>query len=147
MALGMLTTAQARRAPDVAWPQFRGPAGAGIFGNDYAAKLAKQGLSDDEVTKKMVSREIELTGESGDIRYMVSAFDARTGNTFSASPWAADGKVYLLSEDVHTFVIAAGDRDVELAKNSLDEMSLASPALAPTALFMRTQTCLYCIGR
>ena len=36
---------------------------------------------------------------------------------------------------------------VELAKNSLDEMSLASPALAPTALFMRTQTCLYRIGR
>ncbi|MSO52685.1 MAG: hypothetical protein CK533_07780 [Acidobacterium sp.] len=66
---------------------------------------------------------------------------------FSASPWAADGKVYLLSEDVHTFVIAAGDRDVELAKNSLDEMSLASPALAPTALFMPTQTRLYRIGR
>ena len=70
-----------------------------------------------------------------------------TGNTFSASPWAADGKVYLLSEDGHTFVIEAGDKYVELAKNSMDEMSFASPALAPNTLFMRTQTRLYRIGK
>lgn len=70
-----------------------------------------------------------------------------SGNTFSASPWAADGKVYLLSEDGHTFVIEAGDKYVEVARNSLDEMSLASPALVPNALFMRTQTRLYRIGR
>jgi outer membrane protein assembly factor BamB len=69
-----------------------------------------------------------------------------SGNTFSASPWASNGRVYLLSEDGHTFVIEAGDKYVELAKNSLDEMSLASPALAPDALFMRTQTKLYRIG-
>lgn len=69
-----------------------------------------------------------------------------SGNTFSASPWAADGKVFLLSEDGHTFVIEAGDKYVELAKNSLDEMSLASPALAPNAIFMRTQTRLFRIG-
>ena len=69
-----------------------------------------------------------------------------SGHTFSASPWAADGRVYLLSEDGDTFVIQAGDRYVELAKNSLDEMSLASPALAPHALFLRTQTRLYRIG-
>ena len=69
-----------------------------------------------------------------------------SGNTFSASPWAADGKVYLLSEDGHTFVIEAGDKYVELSKNSLDEMSLASPALAPNTIFLRTQTKLYRIG-
>ena len=70
-----------------------------------------------------------------------------SGNTFSASPWAADGKVYLLSEDGHTFVIEAGDKYVELSKNSMDEMSLASPALAPDTIFLRTQTRLYRIGR
>ena len=69
------------------------------------------------------------------------------GNTFSASPWASDGKIYLLSEDGFTFVIEAGDKYVELARNSLDEMSLASPALAPDAIFLRTQTKLYRIGR
>ncbi len=70
-----------------------------------------------------------------------------SGNTFSASPWAADGKVYLLSEDGHTFVIEAGDKYVELSKNSVDEMSLASPALAANTIFLRTQTKLYRIGR
>jgi outer membrane protein assembly factor BamB len=70
-----------------------------------------------------------------------------SGNTFSASPWAADGKIYLLSEDGHTFVIEAGDKYVELAKNSVDEMSFASPALAPNTLFLRTQTKLYRIGK
>ena len=70
-----------------------------------------------------------------------------SGNTFSASPWAADGKIYLLSEDGHTFVIEAGDKYVELSKNSVDEMSLASPALAPDAIFLRTQTKLYRIGK
>jgi outer membrane protein assembly factor BamB len=70
-----------------------------------------------------------------------------TGNTFSASPWAADGKVYLLSEDGHTFIIEAGDSYKELAKNSVDEMSFASPALASDTIFLRTQTKLYRIGR
>jgi outer membrane protein assembly factor BamB len=83
---------------------------------------------------------------------ILTVFDARSGkeiyraraggpgNTFSASPWAADGKVYLLSEDGHTFVIEAGDAYRELARNSVDEMSFASPALAPGAIFLRTQT-------
>jgi outer membrane protein assembly factor BamB len=70
-----------------------------------------------------------------------------SGNTFSASPWAADGKIYLLSEDGHTFVIEAGDKYVELSKNSVDEMSFASPALAPNTIFLRTQTKLYRIGK
>jgi hypothetical protein len=44
-------------------------------------------------------------------------------------------------------VIEAGDKYVEVAKNSMDEMSFASPALAPDTLFLRTQTKLYRIGR
>ena len=68
------------------------------------------------------------------------------GNTFSASPWAADGRIYFLSEVGDTFVVQAGDSYVELAKNSLDEMSLASPALAPDAMYIRTQTRLYRIA-
>ena len=44
------------------------------------------------------------------------------------------------------FVIEAGDKYVQVAGNSLDEMSLASPALAPGAIFLRTQTKLYRIG-
>jgi outer membrane protein assembly factor BamB len=57
---------------------FKAPS-TGIFGNDYAAELAKQGLPEAEVVKRVVSRDIELTDETGEIRYMVLAFDARTG--------------------------------------------------------------------
>ncbi len=57
---------------------FKAPS-TGIYGNDYAAELAKQGLSEEEAVKKVVSRDIELTSETGDIRYMVYALDARTG--------------------------------------------------------------------
>jgi len=68
------------------------------------------------------------------------------GNTFSASPVAADGKVFFLSEEGDTFVLEAGDTYVELAKNSLGEMTLASPALAPDGLLVRTATRLYRIA-
>ncbi len=57
---------------------FKAPS-TGIFGNDYAADLVKQGLPDEEVNKRVIARDIELTAESGEIRYMVYAFNARTG--------------------------------------------------------------------
>jgi outer membrane protein assembly factor BamB len=52
----------------------------GIFGNDYAAELSAQGLSDDEVLSRVVSRDIELAKETAAIRYMIYAFDAETGD-------------------------------------------------------------------
>jgi outer membrane protein assembly factor BamB len=57
---------------------FKAPS-TGIFGNDYVAELMKQGLPEEEVNKRVIARDIELTGETGDIRYMVLAVDARTG--------------------------------------------------------------------
>lgn len=65
------------------------------------------------------------------------------GNTFSSSPVASAGRVYALSEDGDTFVLGTGDEYAELAKNSLGEMSLASPAANANSLFIRTQTKLY----
>jgi outer membrane protein assembly factor BamB len=55
------------------------PPSKGIFGNDYAADLQRQGLSDDEITKRVVGRDIELTAETGEISYMIFALDAATG--------------------------------------------------------------------
>ena len=86
---------------------------------------------------------------------ILQVFDAKTGreiykarvggvgNTFSASPWACGGKIYLLSEEGDTFVINAGDAYVEVAKNSLGELAFASPAVTRDGLFIRTQTRLY----
>jgi outer membrane protein assembly factor BamB len=73
-------------------------------------------------------------------------YKARVGGgsqTFSSSPIAAGGRIYALSEDGDTFVFEAGDAYRELARNSLGEMSLATPAVAADSLYLRTQTRLY----
>ena len=65
------------------------------------------------------------------------------GNTFSSSPLASDGRIYALTEEGDTIVFEAGDQYKEIAKNSLGEMSFASPAVGGDALYLRTATALY----
>ncbi len=65
------------------------------------------------------------------------------GATFSSSPLASGGRIYVLSEDGDTFVLEAGDAYKELAKNGLGEMSLATPAADADSLYVRTLTKLY----
>lgn len=71
----------------------------------------------------------------------------RLGGYFSASPVAADGKVYLLNEDGEAFVLAAGRSFSLLAKNALGERTLASPAVAGGRIFLRSDRHLFAIGR
>jgi outer membrane protein assembly factor BamB len=89
-------------------------------------------------------------------RGMLACYDARTGkevygkrrlgaSAFTASPWAYGGKVFCLSEDGETFVIAAGKEFKVLGRNPLEEMALATPAIAGGSLFVRTRSKLYCL--
>ncbi|MCP5109898.1 MAG: hypothetical protein GY953_03590 [bacterium] len=93
-------------------------------------------------------------------RGFLTGHDARTGAeiygkrtidpeaaAFTASPWAYDGKVFALSEDGDTYVIAAGPEFKLLHKNSLDEMSMATPAMYRSSLIIRTASHLYRISR
>jgi outer membrane protein assembly factor BamB len=66
---------------------------------------------------------------------------------FTASPWASNGKLFLLSEDGDTFVVAAGPDYKLLGKNSLDEMTMATPAIVRGSLVIRTASKLYRIGK
>ena len=66
---------------------------------------------------------------------------------FTSSPWAYNGKVFLLSEDGDTFVVPAGPQFKVIGKNSLNEMTLATPAVARGSVIIRTQTKLYRIGK
>ena len=68
------------------------------------------------------------------------------GNGFTASPWGYNGKIFLLSEDGDTFVVKAGAEFEILHKNSLNEMSLSTPAVARGSLILRTQSKLYRIA-
>ena len=51
----------------------------GIYGNDYVAELQKQGLPVAEINNRVITRDIEMTTEVDDVRYVVMALDARTG--------------------------------------------------------------------
>jgi len=66
--------------------------------------------------------------------------------TFSASPWSYNGKIFAVSEDGDTFVMRAGPAFELLGRNSLGEMTLATPAVANGSLIMRTASKLYRIG-
>ena len=66
--------------------------------------------------------------------------------TFTASPWAYNGKVFALSEDGDTFVFQSGPEFKVLGKNSLNEMALATPAVAGGSLVIRTVSKLYRIS-
>ena len=68
-------------------------------------------------------------------------------NAFTSSPWAYNGKIFCLSEDGDTFVIQAGAEYKLLGKNSLDEMCMATPAIARGSLIIRTASKLYRITK
>ena len=68
------------------------------------------------------------------------------GSSFTSSPWAYNGKLFCLTEGGDTHVIRAGPEFELLHTNSLDELAMASPAVARGKLLIRTASKLYCIG-
>ena len=69
------------------------------------------------------------------------------GSGFSASPVAADGRLYIAGEDGDVFVYAAGTECKLLAQNPMSEPMMATPALSKGTLFIRGQHHLFAIGK
>lgn len=65
------------------------------------------------------------------------------GGRFYASPWAYNGKIFLLNEDGTTWVVEDGPEFKVLHKNVLDDNAWATPAIAQGSLFIRTYSGLY----
>lgn len=93
-------------------------------------------------------------------RGLFTCHDAKTGreiygkqrispdvSAYTASPWAYNGKIFVLSEDGDTHVIKAGPEYQLLGKNTLDEMSMSTPAIAGGSLYIRTESKLYRIAK
>ncbi len=65
---------------------------------------------------------------------------------YSASPVAAEGRIFILSEEGKLAVLRAGrDWDV-LAVNDLGEGAFATPALSEGRIYLRTDEALYCFA-
>jgi len=67
-------------------------------------------------------------------------------SAFTASPVAADGKIYICSEEGDVYVVKGGPKFELLAKNSLGEVCLATPAISEGVLLFRTQSRLVAIA-
>jgi outer membrane protein assembly factor BamB len=70
----------------------------------------------------------------------------RVRGTVSASPVAAEGKIYVLSEEGDATVVRVEEKPETLGVNKLPGTFLATPAIADGALFFRSDEHLWCIG-
>jgi outer membrane protein assembly factor BamB len=70
----------------------------------------------------------------------------RVGGNFSATPLAANGRIYFVGDSGETTIIEAGAEFKVLAKNPLGEKVQASPAASEGRLFIRTEKNLFCIA-
>lgn len=89
---------------------------------------------------------------------VISSFDALTGerlyrarvgigNAFSASPIAADGRLYFANDDGQVYVVRAGKQYVQIAVNEMAEPITATPAISDGLMVVRTVRAVYGIGR
>lgn len=86
---------------------------------------------------------------------VLTAIDAKTGEriwqeridgVFSASPVAAGGHIYFVSENGDTIAVKSGATPSVVARNSVGERIIASPAVANGRIYLRTDSHVWAIG-
>ena len=98
----------------------------------------------------LVGEELYLINDNGiatclDASTGKEHWQQRIGGNHSASPLYADGRIYFLSEDGQSVVIAPGKEFKILATNQLNGQTLASMAVSDGAIFLRSDSHLYCL--
>jgi hypothetical protein len=100
----------------------------------------------------------------GDLLYVLqingvlAAYNVRTGQrvyqerlgpggSFAASPVAADGKIYLSSEDGDIFVVKAGPAYELLSTNHMGQVLMATPAISDGTIIIRGLRDVFAIAR
>jgi len=119
-------------------------------------QLWKNARSLPNVPSPLVYRGVLYTLKEGGI---LTSFNMRTGEIlkqarlqdapgdYYASPIAADGKIYTVSEEGKAVVIQAGDPWQVLRVNDMGDGSRSTPAIADSRLFVRTYGMLYCFAQ
>jgi outer membrane protein assembly factor BamB len=81
---------------------------------------------------------------TGELRYEQRLPEITSG--FSASPVAADGKLYLSSEDGAVLVVKAGPAFALVGRNPMGQPLMATPAISGGMLLVRGERDLFAIG-
>ena len=81
--------------------------------------------------------------KTGKVSYKTRIVSDGTAGNFTTSPWAYKGMVFCLSEEGKTYVVQAGEEFKLLHTNTIEEMSMASPAMVGDRLLLRTDAKLY----
>ena len=110
-----------------------------VYG-DYYFTLLDRGFF--TVHDAMTGEELYFTEQqiqNNEVRRRV----ARGASGFTASPWAYNGKIFVMSEDGDTYVLDTADNFRLVSTNSLDEVAMSSPAIVRGSLFIRTRSHLW----
>ena len=89
---------------------------------------------------------------------LVTCYECKTGKQvyqervrgrggYTASPVAADGKLYFTSEEGGVQVVKAGPKLEPLSSNPIGDVCMATPAISDGMIFIRSQHYLFGIGR
>jgi outer membrane protein assembly factor BamB len=109
-----------------------------------------------QVSSPLLYKGVLYTVKDGGV---LTAFDPEKGtvlkqarlrgaiDAYYASPVAADGKIFLVSEAGKVSVVTAGAEWETLAVNDMDEPCYATPAMAEGKIYLRTRSALYCFGK
>jgi outer membrane protein assembly factor BamB len=68
------------------------------------------------------------------------------GDGYTASPVAANGKIYFTSEQGLVFVVKPGAEFTVMATNQMGEVCMATPAISENTIFFRTQGHVVAVG-
>lgn len=90
-----------------------------------------------------------IKADTGEVVYKERLEVSGGGDKVYASPVLADGKLYFVTRQDGTVVLAAGPTFQKLAHNHLDDPSVfnATPAIVDGRLLIRSDRFLYCIGK
>jgi outer membrane protein assembly factor BamB len=126
------------------------PEGKGDVTETHVAWIAKRGAP---LTPSplLAGDELYFVSDGGiatcvDAKTGVEHWRQRLGGNHSASPVYADGRIYFMSEDCESAVIAPGKEFRLLARNRLEGRCLASIAVSGGGLFIRSSAHLYRIA-
>lgn len=123
------------------------PGGSGDVTQTHVAwKVTRQ--APQKPSPLVIGEEVYMISDNGivtcmDARSGVIHYSERLGGEFSASPLAVKDRIYFFDQEGVTSVVASGKEFKVLARSTIGDGFMASPAVSGEALYLRSKSRLY----